>query len=92
MDSAANLLVSTPVDPTYSGRSRAVLALTVLALAVSMIVLIPSAARGAELPPGGTFADDNELPEEGYIEAIAAIGVTLGCNPPGNTRRCCCTP
>ena len=40
------------------------------------------------LPPGGTFIDDDGNPHEGAIEAIAAIGVTRGCNPPANDRFC----
>ncbi len=32
--------------------------------------------------------DDDLLAEEGYIEAIAAIGITRGCNPPANDRFC----
>ena len=39
-------------------------------------------------PPGGTFLDDDQIPEEGYIEAIAAAGMTVGCNPPANDRFC----
>jgi len=46
------------------------------------------ASATSELPPGGSFTDDNLLAEEGYIEAIAAIGVTRGCNPPANDRFC----
>jgi hypothetical protein len=46
------------------------------------------ASAADELPPGGSFHDDNKIPEEGYIEAIAAIGVTRGCNPPTNDRFC----
>ncbi|MCH7846715.1 MAG: VanW family protein [Acidobacteria bacterium] len=76
------------VNPANSARSCLVFALIVLALAASTIVFTPAAAQGAELPPGGTFTDDNELAEEGWIEAIAAIGVTLGCNPPANTKFC----
>ncbi|MCP3996922.1 MAG: hypothetical protein GY722_17940 [bacterium] len=41
-----------------------------------------------ELPPGGTFIDDDEMSQEGYIEALAASGVTKGCNPPDNTEFC----
>ena len=40
------------------------------------------------LPPGGTFTDDNGNVHEGYIEAIAALGITKGCNPPVNDRYC----
>jgi hypothetical protein len=47
-----------------------------------------TAADAADLPPGGTFVDDNDSLHEGSIEAIAAAGVTLGCNPPVNDRFC----
>src|SRR5690606_11539732 len=42
----------------------------------------------AELPPGGSFVDDDGNVHEGFIEAIAAEGVTRGCNPPVNDRYC----
>ena len=42
-----------------------------------MISDTPSTA--APLPPGGTFVDDDLNPHEGFIEAIAEIGVTAGC-------------
>ena len=45
---------------------------------------IGAAAAGDELPPGGTFQDDDGLASEGYIEAIAAIGVTQGCDTDGH--------
>ncbi|MGH8958407.1 MAG: DUF3048 domain-containing protein [Acidimicrobiia bacterium] len=34
---------------------------------------------GSVLPPGGTFLDDDHLPGEGAIEALAAAGFTTGC-------------
>ena len=37
----------------------------------------------AGLPPGGTFTDDDGNTHEGNIEAVAAAGITLGCNPDG---------
>ena len=40
------------------------------------------------LPPGGTFVDDDGSVHQGSIEAIAAEGITLGCNPPVNDRYC----
>ena len=46
------------------------------------------AAAAAELPPGGTFVDDNDSVHEGAIEAIAAAGITVGCNPPRDDRYC----
>lgn len=51
----------------------------------------PLAQRGfaiAALPPGGTFVDDNGNPHEPDIEAIAAVGITRGCNPPTNDMYC----
>ncbi|MDJ0791704.1 MAG: VanW family protein [Acidimicrobiia bacterium] len=48
----------------------------------------PESPEIPPLPPGGTFTDDDRLPEEGYIEAIAEVRVTLGCNPPANDRFC----
>ena len=47
-----------------------------------------AAATEGELPPGGTFTDDNLLEAEGYIEAIFAEGITVGCNPPASDRFC----
>jgi hypothetical protein len=46
------------------------------------------ASFAQELPPGGTFFDDDQIAEEGYIEAIRAEGITLGCNPPTNDQFC----
>lgn len=63
--------------------------LAVIALFASALVIgLTSAALATDLPPGGTFLDDDLLVEEGYIEAIAASGITKGCNPPKNDRFC----
>ncbi len=45
--------------------------------------------RLADLPPGpsGRFVDDTGT-FEGDIEALAAAGITNGCNPPANDRYC----
>ncbi len=48
----------------------------------------PLAIGWADLPPGGTFVDDDTSVHEGAIEAIADVGITRGCNPPLNTRYC----
>lgn len=45
-------------------------------------------AVAADLPPGGTFSDDNGNIHEGSIEAIAEAGITKGCNPPIDDRYC----
>jgi hypothetical protein len=42
----------------------------------------------AELPPGGTFLDDDTSQHQGSIEAIAELGITRGCNPPINNLFC----
>jgi len=45
-----------------------------------------SATRSPE--HNGTFTDDDGNVHESNIEAIAAKGITLGCNPPDNSRYC----
>ena len=51
--------------------------------------LLPGvAAASSDLPPGGTFVDDDRSVHEGNIEAIAARDVTRGCDPPSNTHFC----
>jgi hypothetical protein len=66
------------------------LALSVLLLAGVLVALsaTTASAQAAELPPGGSFVDDNGSQHEGSIEAIAAAGITFGCNPPTNDRFC----
>ncbi len=54
---------------------------TGLALITAMGVL-------ADLPPGGTFSDDNGSVHEPQIEAIAAAGITKGCDPQFPDRYC----
>ncbi len=39
-------------------------------------------------PAGDPFTDDDTSIFEGDIEAIAAAGITLGCNPPANDQFC----
>ncbi len=64
-------------------RSKILRTLTV-GLAMSLVMGVALAA----LPPGGTFTDDNGNVHEGNIEAIAAEGITRGCNPPVNDNYC----
>ena len=47
-----------------------------------------SIALAAGLPPGGTFTDDDGHIFEPAIEAVAAEGITKGCNPPANDKFC----
>lgn len=51
-------------------------------------IVLALAILFAPLPPGGTFVDDDGSVHEGSVEAIAADGITLGCNPPVNDRYC----
>jgi hypothetical protein len=61
-----------------------------IALITGITLALPAVAgaQTTELPPGGTFVDDNNSVHEGSIEAIAALGITTGCNPPTNDRYC----
>jgi len=48
-------------------------------------------SRGLDLPSsvgGDRFMDDDSSIFEGSIESIAEAGITIGCNPPANTRFC----
>ncbi len=51
---------------------------------LSMVILlltavVPGPVQAEELPPGGTFFDDDGNIHEGAIEAIAALDITRGC-------------
>lgn len=48
-------------------------------LALITVAVAQPASAGAPPPPGGSFVDDDANTHEGMIEAIAALGVTLGC-------------
>jgi|GEM_PF-2739906 len=59
--------------------------------ACAVAAALPTAATAATapaLPPGGTFVDDDTSIHQGWIEAIAAAGITKGCNPPDSDRFC----
>jgi len=61
----------------------------ILLVAASLAAVNLSAVAGAaELPPGGSFLDDDYSIHEPAIEAIAAEGITKGCNPPLNNLFC----
>ena len=59
-------------------------------MGVSVLLFLSALpALGNESPlPGGRFFDDDGSVHEGFIEAIAAAGVTRGCNPPANDLFC----
>lgn len=56
--------------------------IVVLGLLIGVLALTASAS------PGGSFTDDDGNVHEPYIEAIAAEGITKGCNPPANDLYC----
>jgi hypothetical protein len=47
-------------------------------------------SRALSLPVSGSdfFTDDETSVFEGAINRIAQAGITVGCNPPANTRYC----
>ena len=51
-----------------------------IALFLSLVGSLPALA---DLPPGGTFTDDNGSVHEPNIEAIAAAQITAGCDASG---------
>jgi hypothetical protein len=57
-------------------------------LVVAAWLFAAAAQASAALPPGGTFMDDNGSPFEGAIEAVAAAGITKGCDPGTNVLFC----
>jgi hypothetical protein len=59
-----------------------------LLAATAVIVLLGAGTAVAVLPPGGSFTDDDGNIHEAAIEAIAADGITRGCNPPVNDHYC----
>lgn len=62
--------------------------LVVLTGGLALVLTLGGSAVAGDLPPGGTFTDDDGNIHEGSIEAVAAAGVTKGCNPPANDRFC----
>ncbi|MGA9595759.1 MAG: hypothetical protein WBV06_06365, partial [Acidimicrobiia bacterium] len=72
-------------------------ATAVLATMAVIVGLGSSSAEAEEQPPSvvlapGSFTDDNGSIHESSIEALAAAGITLGCNPPDNDHYCPTTP
>jgi hypothetical protein len=59
---------------------------TGLGLSVAAVVTVVVGALTALA--AGTFSDDDGNTHEGNIEAIAAEGITKGCNPPANDLYC----
>jgi hypothetical protein len=62
--------------------------LLVTALLGSVAVLFTLSSPVEAILLQGTFIDDNNSPHQNGIEAVAAKGITVGCNPPANDRFC----
>jgi hypothetical protein len=62
--------------------------MTIGSTVIALVLVMAGTAIAGSLPPGGTFSDDDGNIHEGSIEAIAAAGITKGCNPPWNDRYC----
>jgi len=59
------------------------------AIVVALLAAVVSTSVAATaLAPGGTFIDDDGSAHEPSIEAIAAAGITVGCNAPAGDRYC----
>jgi hypothetical protein len=56
---------------------------SVIGMAFAAILLLGGVASAQELPPGGTFVDDDGSTHEGAIEAIYNEGITKGCDERG---------
>ncbi len=65
-----------------SGRLLAAI-MVVMLLATGVTFVAGGQAAAGGLPPGGTFTDDDGNTHEGFIEAIAAAGITQGCDASG---------
>ena len=56
-------------------------------LILTTVAVLTVADARADLPPGGTFIDDDGIRAEGYIESLVAAGVVRGCDA-GGTLYC----
>jgi hypothetical protein len=64
----------------------------VLVAAAAFLASLSGSAIADVGVPGGAFIDDDGNIHEGFIEALAAEGITRGCNPPRNDRFCPTNP
>lgn len=59
-----------------------------VASALCSTMLLTTVPTHTALAEGGHFVDDDSSVHEDSIDALAAAGVTRGCNPPNNDRFC----
>jgi hypothetical protein len=68
--------------------SRRALFLALTVVSAALITFLASSPPADAILLQGTFIDDNDSVHQNGIEAIAAAGITVGCNPPTNDRFC----
>jgi len=68
--------------------SRRGLALALAIVLAGAVVFFTSSPSADAILLEGTFTDDNNSVHQNGIEAVAAAGITVGCNPPDNDRYC----
>lgn len=61
---------------------------SVAILAVVGVVVVAWPGQVEAIVLHGTFTDDDQSVHQNNIEALAAAGITKGCNPPANNRFC----
>ena len=69
-------------------KSRTSVLIVMLSATSMLLSVLAVASFAGDLPPLGRFFDDDGNIHESNIEAIAADGITKGCNPPANDLYC----
>lgn len=64
------------------------LLLALVIVAAGVVGFLASSPQASAILLQGTFVDDNDSVHQNGIEAVAAAGITVGCNPPANDRYC----
>ena len=62
--------------------------IALVAVLAGVVVFLASSPEADAILLQGTFVDDNGSVHQNGIEAVAAAGITVGCNPPANNRYC----
>ena len=89
---AATALIVVPTSSAGAATTIAVPVSTadVISVVDQQVTTVPDAQVQVDssIPGGGRFFDDDGSVHEESIEAIASVGITLGCNPPYRTGYC----
>jgi hypothetical protein len=79
------------VGTNRTAARRSIVLSALLSTLVVVVSAVTASAQTSDLPPGGTFSDDDGSVHEGMIEAIVAAGITQGCTEDGGSY-CPATP